>query len=251
MRPEVRLHAEIDAGGFHVLKTPLACFPLRFRSGSSDPSVFAQVFVNREYACVDDIGEPSLIVDCGANVGYTAAYFLTKWPNAKLIAIEPDDGNAEILRHNLNPYGVFGVKSSALVISDSSSSAQIVAGAVWSKRSRLMMVNEAYRDGREWTRQVRECRPEEEHYVVAWDMNDLIAISGYDRISLLKMDIEGAEAVVFSENLDWLDRVDNIVIELHDDSTFGNASDVFHRAIAGRGFVVTRCGELTVCKREK
>ncbi|CAN5382113.1 hypothetical protein BH10PLA2_BH10PLA2_26230 [soil metagenome] len=64
------------------------------------------------------------------------------------------------------------------------------------------------------------------------------------------MDIEGAEAQVFSENYEsWIDYVDNIVIELHDDTAFGNASSIFTKAIAGRSFTVSRCGELTVCKR--
>jgi hypothetical protein len=107
-----------------------------------------------------------------------------------------------------------------------------------------------YRDGREWARQVRLCGPDEEGDLEGIDIGSLLAASGHERISLLKIDIEGAEAVVFSEHCGtWLDRVDTIAIELHDDSSFGSGSGAFHSAIAGRGFRISRSGELTICRR--
>ena len=66
------------------------------------------------------------------------------------------------------------------------------------------------------------------------------------------MDIEGSEAVVFSDNYQsWIEKVSAIVIELHDDSSFGKASDIFYSAIKGRNFHVARSGELTVCTRQR
>jgi hypothetical protein len=64
------------------------------------------------------------------------------------------------------------------------------------------------------------------------------------------VDIEGAEAVVFSRNIEhWLKHVDNIVIELHDDSMFGPASELVVNAISTQGnFAISRSGELTVFK---
>jgi hypothetical protein len=38
---------------------------------------------------------------------------------------------------------------------------------------------------------------------------------GWDRIGLLKVDIEGHEKVLFSRDCDWLNRVDAICIEWH------------------------------------
>jgi hypothetical protein len=82
------------------------------------------------------------------------------------------------------------------------------------------------------------------------DIESLLQRSGHDRVSILKIDIEGSEAVVFSDHhATWIDRVDNIVIEIHDDSVFGHCSAVFARAIANREFNVSRSGELTVCRR--
>ena len=56
-------------------------------------------------------------------------------------------------------------------------------------------------------------------------------------ITALKIDIEGAEAVVFGKaSSSWLDMVDMIAVELHDDLIFGNATDIFLNAVKSQGF---------------
>jgi FkbM family methyltransferase len=213
-----------------------AAFPLIVRTQTSDVEVLRQIFVRREYASLDELNEVRLVIDCGANVGYSSTYFLSRFPNSTLVAVEPDQSNFDVLKRNLAPYG---------------HRATAIRAGVWSSRRGLKLSDETYRDGREWTRQVRESGPGESADVDGIDIASLLLMTGFERISLLKMDIEGAEAVVFGANVDpWLDRVDNIVIELHDDSSFGRASDVFHRAIAGRGFATSQSEELTICRRQ-
>ena len=88
-----------------VLTSRLARFPLLARAGSTDLRVFGQIFVEREYAPLDDVRDASLIIDCGANVDYSSAYFATRFPAAALVAVEPDPGNFDLLARNLAPYG--------------------------------------------------------------------------------------------------------------------------------------------------
>jgi FkbM family methyltransferase len=223
-------------GELLILSTAHARYPLHCRPHTSDADVFRQMFGVRELSCLDDLGGTGLILDCGANVGYASAYFLSRFPGSQVIAVEPDRDNFRLLELNLAPYA---------------GSATLVRSAVWSQPARLTFTELPYRDGREWARQVRECRPDEEGFL-AVDVGSLLASSGHERIFILKVDVEGAEAAVFGANYEsWIDRVDNIVIELHDDSYFGDCSSVFSRAIAGRGFSVTRHQLLTVCKRHK
>jgi FkbM family methyltransferase len=61
-----------------------------------------------------------------------------------------------------------------------------------------------------------------------------------DRIGLLKVDIEGGEFAVFGSNEDlrWLDRVDQVVLEVHGD--FGDAAALVGR-FSQRGFTVDLC----------
>jgi FkbM family methyltransferase len=223
---------------FH-LSTPHAAFPLACRPGTSDFDVFTEMFIEREYSVIDDLEDVGLILDCGANVGYSAAYLLTRFPEAELIAVEPDAENFHVMDLNLQPYG---------------ERASAVHAAIWSHPAALAIVDEPYRDGRSWAIQVREARPHEAVDAEGLDIGTLLAQSAHERISILKMDIEGAEAVVFSSNYEgWLDVVDTLVVELHEDSSFGPASPVFERAIAGRGFTISHVhslgGELTICKR--
>jgi FkbM family methyltransferase len=220
-----------------LLTSEFVRHPLRCRKGSSDRDVFRQIFVQREYACLDDLTDVDLVLDCGANVGYSSAYLLDRFPECHVVAVEPDPDNFALLEANLTPYR---------------GRVRTVRSAVWSHPTGLVLSNARYRDGREWARQVRECRPGEPPAFTATDIGSLLRESGREKISILKMDIEGAEAVVFaSDCASWLGKVDALVVELHDDSSFGGCSEVFFAAIVGEDFDVSRNGELTVCRRRR
>jgi FkbM family methyltransferase len=236
-RRERSRHDRAQPGEIVEFTSRHAKHPLKCRARTSDINMFKMIMVEREYSCLDDITEPDLIIDCGANVGYSSAYLLSRFPRCDLIALEAYPPNFDVLRLNLIPYGA---------------RAKPMLAAVWSHPTCVTSLEVKYRSGLEATKQVRECRPEEEGGIPAIDIGNLLRDSGHHRIAILKVDIEGAEAVVFSSTSNyegWLDQVDNLVIELHDDSNFGNSSEIFSRAIAGRGFDVSRYGELTVCKR--
>jgi FkbM family methyltransferase len=223
--------AIIRGGPIVRLTTRYAQYPLECRLGTSDLSIFRQVFIKQEYKAIS--GKPRLILDCGANVGYAAAYFLTRYPQAQVVAIEPDLGNYELLVRNLAPYG---------------DRARVIRGAVWSHATRLGIAATNYRGGEECARQVRVCGPDEPETFPAFSVSDLVRTAGWEHVDLLKMDIEGAEAVVFARgHEEWIDRVRLLVMELHDDTTFGPATGVVTRAT--KGFVTTQSGELTLYSR--
>jgi hypothetical protein len=56
-------------------------------------------------------------------------------------------------------------------------------------------------------------------------------------------------AIVAGGKCAWLNQVDKIAIELHDDTVFGNATEIFCNAIRGQNFEISRSGELTICSR--
>lgn len=207
--------------------------PLLIRRGASDIQAFKLIYLDREYACLEDLPDVRLVIDCGANVGYSAAFFLSAFPRSSVIAVEPDPTNFAMLERNLAPYG---------------ERAKCIRAGVWSRFAPLALSREIFREGSEWSRQVQVCAPEEAEFQ-GIDITTLLADSGFERISLLKMDVEGAEAVIFAENYEhWLAQVDSIAIELHDDSMFGRGSDVFFAAIQDRGFRISKSCELTVCR---
>lgn len=226
-----RLRNRVAPPELLTVRSRYAAFPLVCRRGTSDLDVFGQIFSHREYRCLDSVRDAGLIIDCGANVGFSSAYFLTQYPTAEVIAVEPDSGNFAALQRNLAPYG---------------SRAKPLRAGIWWRSAGLMVTDSAYAgDGREWARGVREATGGETPEVHAVDIGTLFDKSGHDRISILKIDIEGSEEAVFAAPCPWLERVDNLVIELHGPS----CETSFRRALDGHGFKMSTCDELVVCMR--
>ena len=224
--------------GLWQVSLPRWSTPVIGRYGASDLDVFKQIFIRQEHAWASALQEGvdgMLILDCGANVGYASIFFLRLFPSAKVIAIEPDAENFTVLRENLEHAG---------------NDVQLVQAGVWSHNSPLVMERRTFRDGKHWSRQVCESGTDNHEVVASVTIPELLEASGHDRISLLKVDIEGAEAVVFAGDCHaWLDRTDAIAIELHDDTHFGNASAIFHDAIKDQSYRIARSGELTIATR--
>ena len=200
---------------------------LYFRPQSSDYEALYDVLLRREFRCLDDLSDVDLVIDCGANVGYASAYVLSRFPHCHVVAVEPDDGNFALLQKNLAPYG---------------SRVTLMKSGIWSTSTGLVFCEGAPSD---WAVQVREAQPHEMPTVQSVDINTILRQSGRERISVLKIDIEGSELDVFARHTEpWLSATDTLVIELHSDE----CSRVFHQAI-GDQFELSTCDELVVCKR--
>lgn len=204
---------------------------LSCRAGTSDRAVFEQVFGEDQYSVEPSSPAPEFIVDCGANVGHTTAHFLERFRNAKVIAIEPDEGNVRLLRFNTAQFG---------------SRVEVMRAALWSHAAGLTLVREAGQA--DWEIAVRESRPGEVSDVMGVDLVTLISRSPQGRIDILKMDIEGAETTVFRGGVDrWIDAIGLLMVELHDSS----ARVAFQDAMRGRPFVISESGEVTIARRHQ
>ena len=198
--------------------------------GTSDMDVFSHIYIHEEYLPLRCLENISLVLDLGANVGYSSAYFLSCFQDAHVISVEPDDRNIEVCRANLKPYG---------------DRVLVLHGAVWSRCTKLCLSHDTFGDGREWATQV--VRPDEASagYVQAWDVGSLIALGSAEMVDLLKVDIERAELEVFGETaIAWLPRVRNICIELHG----ADCEKAFFNALAGFDYELGHSSGLTVCK---
>lgn len=211
-----------------ILHTNQLVHPVKCRYGSSDFNVFRQIFLADEYGHVQLSRDAKLVVDCGANVGYSAAYFLTKCPNAHVIAVEPDGRNFELLKQNLDAYD---------------GRTTLIFAGIWSHQTQLKVIRQ---NSGEWATQVVECKEDEQGDLDAVDIQTLLCASDYSTIDVMKIDIEGAESELFSRNYEgWIDRVNTFVIELHGDSH----KKIFLQALSGRDFEFSTSGELTIAQR--
>lgn len=192
-------------------RDPHTGFRITIRLGATDAAAYEQVIVNAEYAAAL-APPPEYIVDCGANIGLATLYFSWRYPDAKIIAVEPDSSNFEMLVRNV----------AAL------ENVSVVRAAVWNEATSVALDDSC---GGEWGRRVRAgARRGDEVSTVT--IPDLMAKFGFPRIDLLKVDIEGAELELFSGDVAWASKVNAIVIELHDRFREGCAA-AFEAASAG------------------
>jgi FkbM family methyltransferase len=185
-------------GKIHKIRITGYSHPVFIRGGkSSDAMVLYQIFGVREYELATALDSIHFIMDAGANIGLASLYFLGRYPGARIMAVEPDPGNFEICRMNLEPYGDRAI---------------LQRGAVWSSCCHLTPVPFPS----EWGLSVRSAKPGEDAPIEAFDIPSLMAAAGEEAIDLLKVDIEGSEEELFTPGSEsWLRTIRNIAIEFH------------------------------------
>ena len=168
------------------------------RLRTSDLAVVAQIFVDGEYDT--DYGvQPEFIVDAGANIGASPIYFANRFPDALVVAVEPDPANYAILASNVGRW--------PRIIP--------VHAALWPEDAMVELSDHGYGT---WGYQATVSQSGS---IPAMSMVRLLESAGIERIDLLKIDIEGAERDLFNASHDWIHRVGAIVIELHEAQTPG------------------------------
>lgn len=227
------LQARLSGAPTATLATPAG--PLVVRSWGTDVLMAADVLFRGDYAFpFSRLGADAsprrshLIVDAGANVGSASRYFLQRFPSARVVAIEPDPANYDLLVANCADHP----------------RAELINKALWPESTRLTLDHSlgaecAVRTQPAPTPHITPSTPPEPGLSCATiTMAELIASHG--PVDLLKLDIEGAEAALFApeRDLSWLEQVSAIVIELHDRYTPG-CSRHFWAAVAD--FPVEAC----------
>lgn len=200
--------------------------PVALRACTSDPFVFRQVMIENEYSPLAGL-QLSSILDLGANIGLSSAWFLSRFPNARIFAVEADPENYAACSENLAPYH---------------ERAHVLRGAAWSSHATLALRRKSC--AADVHVQELSAQDANESYVEGWDIADLIRLSGFQQVDLVKIDVEGAEREIFRANIgNWLPLVRNLCIELHGDS----CREAFFAALAAYEYRHLQSGELDIC----
>lgn len=167
-----------------------------------------------------------IIIDAGANIGVSAIYLDAVFPGCKFVAIEPESGNCYLAQLNCGHINFWLIE------------------AALGQKSHTLYLHDLGRS--DWGFQVRTVG---QHPVTVITMGELLEQHCKDSTPfILKVDIEGAEQMLFAEETDWLDRFALIVIELHDWMQPGEAvSRGFYREISRFDFDILQRGENTFC----
>lgn len=187
-------------GRLTEVRLPALAHPIAVRNGTSDATELIHTIVRGTYGpYTPPPGEGvKLVIDAGANIGDTAAWFLTRYPKATVVSLEPDTANFAVLERNTAPYGERSVRLKA---------------GLWPRAANLRVVESESRTALS----VEEVADGQRFDCQAVSPADLLARTGADHIDIFKIDIEGAERQLFADPAadNWLARTGMIMMEIH------------------------------------
>ena len=184
--------------------SPINEFELFVRNNKgSDYFIFSEVFDIQCYH-LPQIDKESVeyVVDLGANIGLSSLFFLKNYPKAKLAYVEPIKSNYDLIVRNLNLNHI---------------SATGFNNAISVKNEPILMVlGENDYGHRVIDMSFSKSRFDEKNMMVEGiTLNEILEQLHFPKIDLLKIDIEGYEGILFSENTEWLKVTHAIVMEIH------------------------------------
>lgn len=198
-----------------TVKVRMCGFTIYVRTKTHDLVIAAEFLDKRPWEDLR-VARGSAIIDAGANIGASTVYLASLFPNATIIAIEPERENYALLEKNTQ-----GLKH-----------VMCVHAALWHEASTLELKD---RTGGTIAFTIAHTRSEEKETgqtVECVTVEELCARFGIERIGLLKLDIEGAEKSVLEHSDEWISRVETIAAELHDSFVPG-CQEAFDRATRG------------------
>lgn len=207
------LHEALIArfGGEHRFRLRTTGSVFRYR-GRRDAAVLHFLSADSGYIETRPDRPVRHIVDAGGNIGLFSALARAHYPQAEIVALEIDTDNYAVLRDNVAaldgeawPLALWG--RSGLVSFVEGESAQAHSVVAVAERATAPSIE-------------------------AIGLADLMARKGWDRVSILKMDIEGAEGPVMRDmDAATLARIDAIIFECNDSERAGASVDVVGRLL--------------------
>jgi FkbM family methyltransferase len=136
------------------------------------------------------------IIDCGANIGISVLRYKQLFPQARILAFEPDPQAYDLLERNIKSNKIDNVKT--------------IQAAVWSAEGTMPFYTEPGQGSHlVEIRSYRKGMPQ-------IDVNTIALVDYLDEeIDLLKIDIEGAELEVLKHSVNELGMVKNLIVEVH------------------------------------
>lgn len=192
--------------------------PIMVRRNQSDLLIMWQVFLQRfyeldaVYALKSRIGSLDTVVDLGGNTGQAAAYLTARYRPRRLLTVEPIAESRAVLERNRQLSGCDWIVEDCAV-AGGASELEFVVSAFWDTCTAVPQVYETRRR-RPWRLENVLALPP--RTLPARTVGELLDRHGLDHVDLLKVDVEGSEVDIFAEPQPWMDRVDRVVLEVHD-----------------------------------
>ena len=207
--------------------------PFAYRPDTIDENVIQNVFQNEEYLLPIEDFQPKLILDCGGNIGCSALYFSSIYPDAQIYTVEPEKNNFKLLTFNTCMYDNIHAINSEL----------------WDKETFVKVQEDNSKDA---GLIMVETTEDDDAAINTTTISKILKDSGLEEIDILKVDIAGAEKEVFSapDVDEWLSKVNIIIIKLND-GVKRDCSYEFFKAVSKYHWYFTQRGENVILLSEK
>lgn len=172
--------------------------PIYLRRSTSDIDNFIQIFLRGEYNFLPFC--PKTIIDLGGYIGLSSIFLSHKYPEAKILLVEPDVDNFILASLNCRAF----------------SNIKCLNVGVWNKDCNLSVKEKINGD---WGTVFEEKNIDENNETVkSMTITNLIKFSNFDHIDFLKIDIEGTEKIIFEDpdSSNWIEKCKVVSCELHD-----------------------------------
>ena len=191
----------------------------RYKIIFKDPKAFLysvkELFVEEIYKFKAQDDTP-YIIDCGSYIGTSILFFKTQYPNAKILAFEPDNSNFELLNNNIKNWDLKDIEIQNAAIWIDNLGVNFIADG--NMASKIDESNNTAHNENQKTKSVR--------------LKDLLT----EKIDFLKIDIEGAEYAVIQDIANELNRVQNMFIEYHGLASETYKLETILRIVSEAGF---------------
>ncbi len=149
-------------------------------------------------------GSSPVIVDIGANAGYAATFFLSHFPQARVISFEPLPTNFELLSKNQKQNEFLNWQISPKAVGKSNGKISLF----FQKSKGLTPVSSIYAD---FDNNNQDCIE-----VEMVSLSQIFQDFSLSQIDLLKLDCEGAEyEILYHTPQEYLNKIRLIVMETH------------------------------------
>ncbi|MFJ8143348.1 FkbM family methyltransferase [Streptomyces sp. NPDC096013] len=188
------------------------------RRNQSDLLILWQIFLRRfyeldhHYALDRPVDRLETIVDLGGNTGLAAAYLTARYRPGRLLSVEPMAESRAVLHRNAALSEADWIVEPCAV-DGSERELEFAVSGFWDTCTAVPAVHELRRT-RPYRLENVLTRPP--RTVPATTLDRLLDRHGFDHVDLLKVDVEGSEAEIFAVPRPWMERVERIVLEVHD-----------------------------------
>ena len=194
--------------------------------------LFHDLFIRRDYEPTPEfqIRSDWTVLDIGANMGFFTCPAALVAPRGRVVSVEPLGGYVDILRRNVSRNKLSNV--TILHAAATATSGEQIPMTVWYTKFGELKTGTPKRNARVET-----------EVASGLSMVDIFKQGGIERCDLLKMDIEGAEYVLFDSTPEEIwNRIDRVIMETHVVS--GRDVAELGRKLRDRGFEVSERKDL-------